>query len=198
LSYPEYIWLALFNYYFQGFWIAAAVLLSFGGLQREKTKGTISYILSLPVVRAELLFSRLTVGVAEILALGIVPVLLVPALSPAVHEHYPVGQILLFASLMVIAGLVFFCFGFLLSSLFGGEFTGPVLGLCLVGTYFFVIRAKSLHWLSVLDTMSGEDVVNRGSYFLTGSIPWSGMLWSLLASGLLYLCAVTVNRRQDF
>jgi hypothetical protein len=99
---------------------------------------------------------------------------------------------------MVITGLVFFCFGFLLSSLFGGEFTGPVLGLCLVGTYFFVMRAKSLHWLSVLDTMSGEDVVNRGGYFLTGSIPRSGMLWSLLASGLLYLCAVTVNRRQDF
>jgi hypothetical protein len=71
---------------------ADAVLLSFEGLQREKTKGTISYILSLPVVRSELLFSPLTVDVAEILALGIVPVLLVPALSPAVHQHYPVGR----------------------------------------------------------------------------------------------------------
>ena len=197
--YAEYIWLALFNYYFQGFWIAAAVLLSFGGLQREKTNGTISYTLSLPVERSELLLSRLLVGIAEILALGIVPALLVPALSPAVHEHYPVGQIILFASLMIIAGVVFFCFGFLLSSLFGGEFTGPVLGLCFVGTYFFVVRAKSLHWLSVLDTMSGEDAVSRnGNYFLGGSIPWSGMLCSLGVSFVLYLCALRISRHHDF
>ena len=198
-GYTEYIWLALFNYYFQGFWIAAAVLLSFGGLQWEKTVGTISYTLSLPIERSELLLSRLLVGMAEILALGIGPALLVPTLSPAVHEHYPVGQIVLFALLMVVAGAVFFCLGFLLSSLFGGEFTGPVVGLCLVGTYFFVVRARSLHWLSVLDTMSGEDAVSRsGNYFLGGSIPWSGMLYSLGVSLVLYLCALLVSRRHDF
>ncbi|HEY2459371.1 MAG TPA: ABC transporter permease subunit [Candidatus Acidoferrum sp.] len=197
MSYAEYIWLGLFNYYFQGFWIAAAVLLSFGGLRREDSIGTASYTLALPVERSALLFSRLMVGIAEILALGIVPVLLVPALSPAVQEHYPVAQILLFALLMVIAGTVFFCFGFLLSSLFGGEFTGPVVGLCLVGTYFFVVRAKSLHWLSILDTMSGEDAVNQ-SYFLGGSIPWVGILCTLAASGFLYLCAVSLTRRHDF
>ncbi len=198
-GYPEYIWLALFNYYFQGFWIAAAVLLSFGGLRREKTVGTISYTLSLPIERSELLLSRLLVGMAEILGLGIAPALLVPVLSPAVHEHYPVGQIVLFALLMVVAGVVFFCLGFLLSSLFGGEFTGPVVGLCLVGTYFFVVRAKSLHWLSVLDTMSGEDAVSRsGNYFLGGSIPWSGMLCSLGVSLVLYLCALLISRHHDF
>src|SRR5438445_12228847 len=54
-GYAEYIWLALFNYYFQGFWIAAVVLLSFGGLQWEKTVGTISYTLSLPIEGSELL-----------------------------------------------------------------------------------------------------------------------------------------------
>jgi len=198
-GYTEYIWLALFNYYFQGFWIVAAVLLSFGGLQREKTVGTISYTLSLPIERSELLLSRLLMGMAEILALGIGPALLVPALSPVVHEHYPVGQIVLFALLMVVAGVVFFCLGFLLSSLFGGEFSGPVVSLCLVGAYFFVVRAKSLHWLSVLDTMSGEDAVSRsGNYFLGGSIPWSGMLYSLGVSLLLYLCALLISRRRDF
>lgn len=198
-GYTEYIWLALFNYYFQAFWIAAAMLLSFGGLQREKAKGTISYTLSLPIERSELLVSRLLVGIAEILALGIGPALLVPALSPAVHEHYPVGQIVLFASLMVVAGIIFFCSGFLLSSVFGGEFTGPVVGLCLVGTYFFVVRAKSLHWLSVLDTMSGEDAVSRsGNYFLGGSVPWNGMLYSLGVSLILYLCALSISRHYDF
>lgn len=198
-GYTEYIWLALFNYYFQGFWIAAALILSFGGLRREKTMGTISYTLSLPIERSELLLSRLLVGIAEILALGIGPALLVPALSPAVHEHYPVGQIVLFASLMVVAGIIFFCFGFLLSSLFGGEFTGPVVALCLVGTYFFVVRAKSLHWLSVLDTMSGEDAISRsGSYFLGGSIPWNGVLYSLGVSLVLYMCAFLITRHQDF
>ncbi len=100
---------------------------------------------------------------------------------------------------MVFAGIVFFCFGFLLSPVFGGEFTGPVMGLCLVGTYFFVVRAKSLHWLSVLDTMSGEDAVSRsGNYFLGGSIPWSGMLYSLGVSLVLYFCALLICRRHDF
>jgi ABC-type transport system involved in multi-copper enzyme maturation permease subunit len=198
-GYTEYIWLALFNYYFQGFWIAATVLLSFGGLRREKTMGTISFTLSLPIERSELLLSRLLVGIAEILALGIGPALLVPALSPAVHEHYPIGQIVLFALLMVAAGVVFFCFGFLLSSFFGGEFTGPGVALCLVGTYFFIVRAKSLHWLSVLDTMSGEDAVSRsGNYFLGGSIPWNGVLYSLGVSLVLYLCALRISQHHDF
>jgi hypothetical protein len=146
-----------------------------------------------------MVLSRLLVGIAEIAALGIGPALLVPVLSPAVHEHYPVGQIILFACLMIIAGVVFFCFGFLLSSLFGGEFTGPVVALCFVGTYFFVVRAKSLHWLSVLDTMSGEDAVSRsGNYFIDGSIPWSGMLYSLGVSLVFYLGALLISRHHDF
>lgn len=198
-GYTEYIWLALFNYYLQGFWIAAAVLLSFGGLQREKAKGTISYTLSLPTERSKWLLSRLLVGVGEIVALGLGPALLVPALSLVVHEHYPVREIVSFSLLMVVAGAVFFCFGFLLSSIFGGEFTGPVVGLCLVGTYFFVVRAKSVHWLNVLDTMSGEDAVSRsGNYFLGGSIPWNGMIYSIGVSLILYWCALRISRHREF
>jgi hypothetical protein len=68
-----------------------------------------------------------------------------------------------------------------------------------VFTYFFVVRAKSIHWLNVLDIMSGEDAVSRRSnYFVGGSIPWSGMLYSLGALLVLYLCALLISRHHDF
>jgi ABC-2 type transport system permease protein len=197
LPYAKYIWVALFNYYLQGAWIFASLLLGFGGLRREETLGTSSYTLALPVERSALLWSRFVVGMAEGCTLGIAPALLVPLLSPLVHERYPFGQILLLAIMMIGAGLVFFSFGFCLSSFFGGEFTGPVVGLCVVGTYFFAVRVRSLHRLSVLDVMSGEDVINRITYSIDGSIPWVGVLCSLLASAVLYLSAVKVTRSQD-
>jgi len=198
LPYAKYVWLALFNFYFQAAWIFGAVLFGFGGLTREERYGVVSYTLGLPVRRSAHLLSRLAVGVVESLSIGIVPALVVPFLSPAIHERYPVRDTLIFAVLMVAAGLVFFCFGLFLSSLFGGEFTGPVVCLCVVGSYFFAIRAKFWHVFSVLDVMSGEDAIVRTTYSFGRSLPWTGIGWSLLASTCLCAAALQIAARKDF
>ena len=65
LPYAKYVWLALFNFYFQAAWIFAAVLLGLGGLTREERDGTVSYTLGLPIARSALLSSRFAVGLVE-------------------------------------------------------------------------------------------------------------------------------------
>jgi len=196
LPYPKYIWLAAFTYYLQGTWIIAAVLLALGGLVRESANGTASYTLTLPVKRSEWLWSRSIVGIAQIFVAAIAPALLIPMLSPLVDQTYPIRQALLLAVLMAIAGIVFFGFGLLLSAIFKGEFTAPVIALCGVGTYFVAVRARWLHGLSVLDVMSGEDHINAG-YFLV-SAPWLGVFCSIATATLLFVASRKIIQLRDF
>ena len=58
---------------------------------------------------------------------------------------------------------------------------------------------RFLRCARVLDTMRGEGAVSRsGNCFVGGSIPWSGMLYSLGVSLVLYLCALGISRHHDF
>jgi hypothetical protein len=76
-----------------------APVLGFGGLQRERAHGSASFTLALPVSRLALIAARAAVGLLEILALALLPVILVPALSKFVGEAYPLSQALEFSLL---------------------------------------------------------------------------------------------------
>ena len=115
-TYGEYIWQSLFNYYFQGFWVAAALVLGFGGLMRERSLGASAFTLGLPIRSSFLLLTRVIVGLGQACALGMLPVLLIPLLSPLTGHRYPAWQAAYFAFLLVSAGAVFLCFGVFLST----------------------------------------------------------------------------------
>src|SRR5690242_2693891 len=106
MDFNEYVWQALFNYYFQGLWILCAIVLGLGGLLREYDLGVSMFTLSLPVSRNNLLKTRFLLGVTQAVLLGIVPSLLLPLFSLWYGYHYPLSDALIFGFLMTTAGMI--------------------------------------------------------------------------------------------
>jgi ABC-2 type transport system permease protein len=192
-----YIWGGLFHYALQGLWVLAALVLTLGGLRREKAMGVAPFTLGLPVARLRMFLIRATLACAEAVALALLPALLIPIISPFVGESYPFGQALAFGALMSAAGLVVVAIGLLLSEMFEGEFTAPVVGLCGLTTIFLSYKAQMLHGWNVFDVMSGTSYVDRTTRLLNGTTPWSDLTICLLVSfGLVFIAGVTIRTRD--
>jgi ABC-type transport system involved in multi-copper enzyme maturation permease subunit len=198
LTYSEYIWQALFNYYLQGFWIATVLILGFGGILRERATGVAALTLGLPVSRSTVLWTRVAVGVGEAAALALVPTLMIPALSALAGRDYPIAQAAGFGFLLLAAGLVFFCYGILLSTIIESELTVPVVGLITVAAAFSVMKVKAVHRWSVFDVMNGAQSISPTTHFIDRPLPWLGITASVFASALLLIIAVNIVRRRDF
>lgn len=198
LTYSEYIWQALFNYYFQGFWIAAVLTLGFGGVLRERATGVAALTLGLPFSRGAVVASRVAVGVGEAVVLAMIPALAIPLLSRTVSVDYPVSQAAGFGFLLVSAGLVFFCYGVLLSAIFENELTVPIVGFITVGAAFMGMKASTIHRFSIFDVMNGARSINPITHFIERDLPWFGITVSLAVATTLLFTATSIVRRRDF
>ena len=197
LSYSGYIWVSLFDFYFQGFWIAGAFLLGLGGLCRERATGIALFTLSLPVRRWEWLIARSALAILEAFVIALIPCLLIPPLSGHTGNSYPPLQAIAFALFLTVGGLVFVGLSVLLSSLFDGEYTAFVVGMCAIATAFFAFKARSIHRWSIFDVMSGARHIDRTTHLIT-SVPWLGLTTSVLLTLLLLSASVQLISRQDF
>jgi hypothetical protein len=181
----------------QGLWVLAAFVVALGGLGREKATGVALFTLGLPVTRLRLFLIRWAMAWGESIVLGLVSALLIPLLSSFVGESYPVLQALAFGALMSGAGLVILAFGLLVSEIFQGEFTAPVVGLCALTAIFLSYRAHTLRGWSVFDVMSATTCIDPATQLLTGAVPWLGLAICLLVSiGLLFAAGMTIRARD--
>lgn len=195
--YSSYIWGGLFHYALQGLWVLSAFILALGGLRREKATGVAFFMLGLPVTRLRLFLIRAALACAEAIGLGLIPALLIPLVSSFVGESYPWLQALAFGALMSAAGLVIVALGLLLSELFEGEFTAPVVGLCALTTVFLCYKARTLRGWNVFDVMSATSCTDPATRLLTGTAPWPGLAICLLVSvGLLFTAGLTIRTRD--
>ncbi len=198
LLYSAYVWSGLFHYALQGLWVLAAMVVSLGGLAREKATGVALFTLGLPVRRVDLFLIRAGVAWAEAIVLGVVSAMLIPMLSLLVGERYSSFQALVFGTWMSVAGLVILAFGLLLSELFEGEFTAPVAGLCGLAAVFLSYRSHTLRGWNIFDAMSATGSIAPNSELLTGALPWGDMAVCLLVSCGLLVAAGVVIRKRDF
>jgi ABC-type transport system involved in multi-copper enzyme maturation permease subunit len=195
--YSAYVWGGLFHYALQGLWVLAAFVLTLGGLRRERATGVAPFTLGLPVTRLRLFLIRAALACAEAIALGLVPALLIPILSSFVGESYPWLQALAFGALMSAAGLVIVALGLLLSEIFEGEFTAPVVGLCALTTIFLSYKTRTLRGWNVFDVMSATTSIDPATRLLKGTVPWLGLAICLLVSfGLLFTAGLTIRTRD--
>lgn len=197
LTYSGYIWGSLFDWYLQGFWIACAFILGLGGLWRERAIGVATFTLSLPVKRRDLVAIRALVATAEAFSVALVPCLLIPVFSAATGYQYPLAQSIIFAVLLTFGGMVFVGLSICLSSVFDGEYTAFVLGMCAIGTAFFAFKARSIHRWSIFDLMSGARHIHPTTH-LVNSVPWLGLTASLMLWTLLISASVHILHRRDF
>jgi ABC-type transport system involved in multi-copper enzyme maturation permease subunit len=197
LPYSVYVWSGFFHYALQGLWVLAAFVLTFGGLARETATGTGLFTLGLPVRRSRLFLLRTAIAWAQSIALGLSAALLIAVVSRFVGESYPLDQAIAFGLLMSFAGLAIVALGMLLSEIFEGEFTTPVVGLCAIATIFFSYKAHILTRWNVFDVMSAADSIDPQTQLLHGTIPWAGLAGCICLSVLMLMFATFLVRRRD-
>ena len=198
MSYPLYVWLSLPHGFLQFLWIIAAVLLGLGGLLREDAVGSSGFTLSLPVSRRQHIVTRAVVGAAEAIVLGFIPLLIVAMLSPLIHRSYPMSQALMFATMFVVAGLVFFELGFFLSHLLRGEYSAPVVALAGIAAFYILTKLPRLGFLSVFDAMDGKKVLVGHTFLLGDEFPLTTIAVSVAITVLLIGLSVAKTKARDF
>lgn len=198
LLYSVYVWTGLFHYALEGLWVLAALIVALGGLAREKATGVALFSLALPISRLRLFLLRASMASAESIMLGLAAALLIPALSSLVGEPYPFSQALGFGAWMSAAGLVILTFGLLISEIFEGEFTAPVVGLCSLTAIFLGYRSHTLCGWNVFDVMSATASINPQTQLLTGTFHWLDLALCLLLSAALLFTAGAVVQTRDF
>jgi ABC-2 type transport system permease protein len=192
-SYRGYVWSQWFVQNMPQQWVLFAVLLGTGGLLSQASGGGALFTLSLPVSRSRLIGVRAAVALGQLLVLAIVPALLLPLLSPAIGQTYSVGDALVHAICMFVAGTVFFSLTFLLSTVFSDVWRPALIVLCIataLGLLEYMFR--DLSRFSLYHVMSAE------SYFHGGGVPWLGLFASTVISAAAVYAAIGNIARQDF
>src|SRR5262249_15556635 len=136
---------------------------------------------------------RAATGLAELLALALIPSLLVPLLSPAIGETYGIGSALIHGTCLFIAGTVFFSLAFLLSTVFSDIWRPLLIALSVA-----VVLALGGQVLRDLSRYSIFRVMSAEGYFRTGELPWMGLFGSAAASAAMLYGAATNIARRDF
>jgi hypothetical protein len=170
-----------------------AALLGTGGLLSQGSGGGALFTLSLPVSRHRLLGVRAATGLAELLALAIVPPLLLPVLSPAVGQTYAVQDALVHGACLFVAGAVFFSLASLLSTVFSDVWR-PILIVCFAAIALAICEP----FVPVLSRHSIFSVMNGEVYFRRAGVPWLGLLASGAVSAAMLYAAIRNVARQDF
>jgi ABC-2 type transport system permease protein len=200
-TYDAFIWQSVYKSGVRELFLLLAVLLGLGGLLRERAHGTASFTLALPVGRRRLIAARAGVGALEIAVLGFVPALVIPALSPLLHESYPLSQALEFGLLWTVGGAVCFALGLLASTLFAGEYTAGLCSVVALLSYSLVVDVPGVEdYVGDLhDVMSGAGMpyFQPATSRLTGPLPWMPLATILIIAGALTAIAARVTERQD-
>jgi len=198
LLYSVYVWTGLFNRTLQVLWVLVAIVVALGGLAREKATGVALFSLALPIKRLHFFLIRAAMAWAESIVLGVVSALLIPSLSLLVGETYPFSQALAFGLWMSVAGFVILAFGLLLSEMFEGEFTAPVVGLCTLTAIFLGYKSHTFRGWNIFDVMSATASINPQTQLLTGTFHWLDLAACLLFSMVLLFAAGAVIKARDF
>jgi hypothetical protein len=141
-DYGFYLWHSLYDEALQQTWALCAVVLAFGGLIHEKTSGTVSFSLGLPVSRRRWLFTRLAAVLIESIAIGLFAVLVIIVGSAAMHQTVSLSQVLLHTTLMVAAGVFMIAFGNLCYTLFPGNYLSLLYTAILLGAPYAWIQLQ--------------------------------------------------------
>jgi ABC-2 type transport system permease protein len=181
-------------------WTVAAMLLAMGGLLRERALGLSLFTLALPATRTRLVFSRIGLGMAEAIALALVPCLAIMAVLYFYLRQPVPFQYLGFLMLALLGGgLLLFALAILISSLVEGEYTAPAAALGMVFAMFFVGNVvERLQAYSIPRFMALRGYIDTNTWQISTPFPWTMLSMCLLATVVLFSISVWLIERRDF
>jgi ABC-2 type transport system permease protein len=116
------------------------LVLGLGGLLQERARGSAAFTLSCPVTRTRLIGVRALIGLAEVVALALVPAFVVTILSPVVHETFPAAEALRLSARWVAGGSVLFGASFFWSVVLAGPYSALASSMVTLFTYVLLVR----------------------------------------------------------
>ena len=198
-DYSFFMWHFLYDYLFQVGWILAVCLLATGGLLSDAANGSLIYSLSLPLRRTSFIFARFWILALEAAALALIPVLVVPALSPLWGEKYGLMEAVAHSLVMLFAGGIFVAGAAVLASLFRSEMVSILCTTLLLLVPQILVRSYAGRNPSSWIAHSGIALAMSGAPHIRSlsDIPW-GVLAGLLGGAALLLAfgAWIVSRRE--
>lgn len=204
LPYSAFVWGEFYGNGRAAAFSIIALLLGLGGLQHERSSGTAPFTLALPVSRGRLLAARVGVGLLQLCAVALIPVVMIPSLSPALARHtYPWSQSVQYAALFMSWGVVWFAAAVLWSALVAGEFTAAVMSMLSPFAYMVVYGASGgdgrFPAANPFAMMSGAlDRGLGGRMLLTERLPWPEMLVLAVVAAAMLFGAWRLTIRQNF
>jgi len=195
-----YTWHFLYENKLQQVWVVFAILLSFGGLVREKQLGTSTFSLGLPVSRKQWFLTRMLVAAAQSIVLALTAVVAVSVACWSIHESYRAPQIFGHCLLIAGAGAVFLGLGAMFSTVIRGEHmalpvTLMVLGIPYLYVQEYVREAAPNAWVHRIDVSH----VMAGPPLLTwATVPWFGLAVSLGLTICLLIIALRIGESIEY
>jgi hypothetical protein len=190
-SFRGYVWLNAFSQNLSQLGTLFAILLG-GGALRTEAPGTL-YTLSLPCSRRALMVTRAATGLAELLAITILPAVAIAVFAPAVGEQYSLVDALVHGTCLFAGTAVFFSLTFLLSTAFPDPWR-PLVIACGIAVV-----------IGLVETIFGTvvpggifHVIHGESYFRGDGIPWLALGAVAAISLVLLRLAIAAIERQDF
>jgi ABC-2 type transport system permease protein len=176
-------------------WVVAVTLLMMGGLLRERSNGASSFTLALPVSRLKLMGVRIGLGLAQALALAVVPWSVMFLVQGVVGKTHSFPQAVFHVALLMTGGMVFFGIALLISSLIDGEYTAPSACFVVIIALAHALDGKSGYnpWNFIL----GSEYLQINSSQLLGSFPWHQAAIFVLIGLILTLVSIKVIERRD-
>jgi len=188
-TYRGYVWFQWFRQNLSQLGTLCAVLLGSGSLLAGSSGAGTLFTLSLPASRNRWLLARASVGLAETLALIVIPSVEIAVISPAIGQHYAVGDALVHSLCVFVVCGMFFSLAFLLSTEFA-DIWRPLLVTGGVAIVLSLIESR-YELNGFFRVMSGS------SYFFAGSMPWIGLLvCAVLSLAMLYGASVNIARKD--
>ncbi len=176
-TFAAFTYQRIYGGFVRGTFLFLALILGLSGLQRERHHATIGFTLSLPVSRIELFGARVLVGVAQIIALALLPAILVPTVSAMVGQSYPWQQSAQFALLWMVVGSAVFAFTTLVSAVVRNEYTALMVALAafylypLMVVYVPLFRGRPVH-IHYIMSGRGMSYFDARTDLLVGPFPW--------------------------
>jgi hypothetical protein len=189
-TYRGYIWYQWFRNNLSQLGTLFAILLGSGSLLSGSTGTGTMFTLSLPASRNGWLAARAALGLAESVALAVIPSIAIVLLSPLAGQQYAIADAVVQSLCVFIVGAMFFSLAFLLSTMFN-DMWRPLL---VAGGVAIVVSVCESQF-----ALNGPfRVMSAASYFAAGSVPWLGLLLSVLIAGALLYGAARNVARHDF
>jgi ABC-2 type transport system permease protein len=200
-SYIQYIHSTIFGGLARGLLQLSCLVLGLGGLQRDREQNRLGFTLALPVSRINLVASRATLGMLQVVALSAVPSLLVTAASHLAGENLPLDYALRFIPLWAVGGIFTLAFSFLASVLFSSEYVSLAVAYMAYVFYLAAVRYPSLRrfHLHAADFMSGlsPHYMDHTTMLWTNSYSLFPIAGFLAAAMTLFVLGGIVTMKQD-